>query len=1072
MSKTGFKKNVLASSIALLASSLVHSQVYGQESGQDNGQDNGQGNGVIEEVIVTGIRGSQKSSINLKRTSNSIVDGIVAEDIGKLPDVTIVDSLQRIPGVQIRRTGGEGSLANIRGLPQVSTLLNGERYLTARNLAGAEPDLTDVPSQLMSGVDVYKSQNLRNSNSGISGTIDLKTFRPFDFDEGFSSSFAIEAGHGVDNGATDPSANGLVSWRNDTFGGMISLAKSESTLLNNSNGWTAGGPVGVDNQWNGASPELDPSLHKISGHGFDMISQETLRDREALNVSLETSLGEGFSLTTEVFYTKMKELNRAVGLNISNRWSNPGNMRSDIYNDTGVPLEAGGTWVNTQQYEMDALWINSFGRGTTLNSRARNYNLELEYDDGGNFTMQARVTRSFGELDLTGGQTQADLSNWTGTQNVRHATFYPADVAALYPESRYRDELGVGVDGGRFIDPNPLGYGEDPVLTVNTSGDRLHWGGPSLSGDISGGLGPGNTLADYMSNLDSYAVANTTSENNALVKAWLDTSSIKGAYKFDEPLAGFVTSVEMGVRNETTYVNVDSYHIFAPVYQGNSNVSETPCSVQWRATDVQLNNNSGLNCSAGELLILPPGTEVGDNPGYPEGGDNTGDVQTGIVQGTPANAGQTFGSTVLADGDVWAAYRPAPPRGIGAINNPVWVTDFGVGATGLPGFWAADPRDFDDPLGYHRRTFGDVNVVSVPGNTFDIDLETFSYDVIANFAYENFGGNFGVRVIETELTVRANQTDSRPLPYTNTNADIGDEVTRNTYTDILPVLNTQYEFDQGIMLRFSASQTMMPLDLANYGGGLSISTATCPEFGDIRCVTSASAGGNPNLKPWRANNYDLSVEYYFGGASALSAGLYKVDIDSFVSSETTPTGRFPDGDGIIRRTVNVTAPTQGEGGSIEGLELAAKLAMSDFTSNYWLENLGVDTNYTYSPSESDKINASGKKTPFPNNSENLYNLALWFQNDKFQARIAYNYRDDRFEGLGVGNLERYQAATHYVDANITYNFNEDISIYLNGSNITDEDEVFYIDFTNGSDRQFRSRNENEARYSLGFRAKI
>ncbi len=1065
--KETYKKTLLASSIALVVSSMAHGQITDDKVGESTSA------GDIEEVIVTGIRGSQQTAIDIKRTSNSIVDGIAAEDIGKLPDVTIVDSLQRITGVQIQRSGGEGSLANVRGLKQVSTLLNGERYLTARNLAGAQPDLTDVPSQLMSGVDVYKSQNLRNATSGITGTIDLKTFRPSDFDEGFSTSFAIEAGRGIDTGEVDPAANGLVNWRNERFGVMLAIAKSESTLMNNSNGWTAGGPNGIDNQWNGASPELPSNQHKISGHGFDMIRQETLRDREAVNLSLETDLGEGFTLITEAFHTKMTELNRSVGLNISNRWSNPGNMRSDIYNDTGVPFEDGNdTWVNTEQYELDALWVNSFGRGTTLKSRARNYNIQLNYDNGGPLTMQGRFTRAFGELDATGGQTQADLSNWAGTQNVRHATFYPEEIAELFPESRYRDELGVGVDGGRFIDHNPLGYGEDPVLTVNTSGNRLHWGGPGLENEISGGLGPGNTLADYMSNLDSYAVTNTTSENNALVKAWLDTSSLKGKYAFDEPLAGFITSVEMGVRNEATYVDVDSYHIFAPVYSGNDNVSETPCSVQWRATDVQLNDNSGLNCSAGELIILPDGTAVGDNPGYPEGNENTGDVQTGIVVGDADNAGEVYGSTVLQEGDVWAAYRPAPPRGIEAINNPIWVTDFGGGATGLPGFWAADPADFDDPLGFHRRTFGDVDIVPVPGNSFDIDIETFSYDISTNFEIDRFSGNLGVRVIETELTVKANLTDSRSLPYTNTNPDIGDEISRNTYTDVLPVLNTQFELTDEILFRFSASETMMPLDLQNYGGGLSISTASCPEFGDIRCVTSANAGGNPNLKPWRATNLDVSAEYYFGLASAFSVGLYSIDIESFVTTETTPTGRFPDGDGIIRRTVNVTAPTQGEGGRVEGIELAAKLAMSDITDATFITNLGVDTNFTHSPSESKDINASGKKTPFPNNSKNLFNFALWYQDDKLQARLAYNFRDDRFEGLTLGNLERYQAATHYIDANITYNITDDMSIYLNGSNLAGEDEIFYIDFTNGSDKQFRTRNENEARYSLGFRAKF
>src|SRR3954465_6077693 len=78
-----------------------------------------------DEVVVTGIRAAQQRAVSIKRNAASVVDAISAEDIGKLPDVTIADSLQRIPGVQILRSAGEGSTINIRGLPQVTTLLNG-----------------------------------------------------------------------------------------------------------------------------------------------------------------------------------------------------------------------------------------------------------------------------------------------------------------------------------------------------------------------------------------------------------------------------------------------------------------------------------------------------------------------------------------------------------------------------------------------------------------------------------------------------------------------------------------------------------------------------------------------------------------------------------------------------------------------------------------------------------------------------------------------------------------------------------------------------------------------------------
>ena len=118
MQPSCFKKRLLSSCIAAVALTAT-------------GVTQAQESGLVEEVVVTGIRSSLTRSADVKRNAPSVVDAISAEDIGKLPDVTIADSLQRVPGIQIRRTAGEGSTVNVRGMPQVSTLLNGEQFLSA-----------------------------------------------------------------------------------------------------------------------------------------------------------------------------------------------------------------------------------------------------------------------------------------------------------------------------------------------------------------------------------------------------------------------------------------------------------------------------------------------------------------------------------------------------------------------------------------------------------------------------------------------------------------------------------------------------------------------------------------------------------------------------------------------------------------------------------------------------------------------------------------------------------------------------------------------------------------------------
>src|SRR5699024_10200960 len=113
-----------------------------QNGTQNNGSQEVQQLGTI---TATGILGSQIKSISHKRFAPRIQDTISAEQIGRLPDTTITDSLQRVPGVQIDRSAGEGSSVNIRGLPQVQVKLNGEAYLPAANIVSNQPNFLSIP---------------------------------------------------------------------------------------------------------------------------------------------------------------------------------------------------------------------------------------------------------------------------------------------------------------------------------------------------------------------------------------------------------------------------------------------------------------------------------------------------------------------------------------------------------------------------------------------------------------------------------------------------------------------------------------------------------------------------------------------------------------------------------------------------------------------------------------------------------------------------------------------------------------------------------------------------------------
>jgi outer membrane receptor protein involved in Fe transport len=119
---------------------------------------------------------------------------------------------------------------------------------------------------------------------------------------------------------------------------------------------------------------------------------------------------------------------------------------------------------------------------------------------------------------------------------------------------------------------------------------------------------------------------------------------------------------------------------------------------------------------------------------------------------------------------------------------------------------------------------------------------------------------------------------------------------------------------------------------------------------------------------------DLAIEWYLGSASMLSATVFDIEIDSFIQTGTTYL-QEPDADGINRGPWPFTGPTQGSGGSVQGVELAAKFAFSDITDGF-LSNFGTDVNYTLSDSSQDSIGVNGKELPFTNNSEDTYTLLV------------------------------------------------------------------------------------------------
>jgi iron complex outermembrane receptor protein len=169
-----------------------------------------------DDIVVTGIRASLSSAQARKEAATEVVDSIVAEDIGKLPDNTVSDALQRVTGIQVQRGAGEAGTVLIRGLPNVTSYINGREIFTG---TGRGVALQDIPAELVAGVDVYKTATPELIEGGVAGRIDIRLRRPFDFDQGVTVAGSARALYSDKREKWSYIGSGLISGRWESANG-------------------------------------------------------------------------------------------------------------------------------------------------------------------------------------------------------------------------------------------------------------------------------------------------------------------------------------------------------------------------------------------------------------------------------------------------------------------------------------------------------------------------------------------------------------------------------------------------------------------------------------------------------------------------------------------------------------------------------------------------------------------------------------------------------------------------------------------------------------------------------------
>ena len=259
-----------------------------------------------DEIVVSGIRQSVVGSIARKKNAAQLVDSIVADDIGKLPDLTAVDALQRVPGVSITRDRGEGGGARIRGLGQVLSTIDGRESFTADG--GRGYNLEDMPAELLGGIDVYKTPTAEQIEGGISGSIDLRTRMPFDFAKTtFSGSIRARYADLADK--VSPIYSGLFSTRWDTgigeMGFLITAVNQYRTFRSDNPGW--GGALGRTDLIPGQKTYLSLGDYEPLIYGK--------RHRPGVNAAFQWKPAHNLEIYAQFGYQKFTSYQQQYGFN-------------------------------------------------------------------------------------------------------------------------------------------------------------------------------------------------------------------------------------------------------------------------------------------------------------------------------------------------------------------------------------------------------------------------------------------------------------------------------------------------------------------------------------------------------------------------------------------------------------------------------------------------------------------------------------------------------------------------------------------------------------------------------------
>ncbi|MBA4178331.1 MAG: TonB-dependent receptor [Leptothrix sp. (in: Bacteria)] len=945
---------------------------------------------AAQTIVVKGIRATLESSLNLKRDAQGLVDGISAEDIGKFPDTNLAESLQRISGVSIDRSIGEGSRVTVRGVgPDFNIVLLNGRQMPASSIADTSAsnsrafDFGNLASEAVAGIEVYKTGRAASPMGGLGGTINIKTARPLE-NPGQRGSFGIK-------GVVDTSNSRLPS----------TMAGNEFT------------------------PELSGIYSNTSTDGkFGIALSASYQERD-LGYN-QAAVGGGW-IVSRGNAGALANAGNANPADITNKpdptdlYSLPQNL---IYSVNGVKRQRSNGQLTLQYAPMKNLTATLDFTYSELKLQNKRNELSAWFDFGpssSSWTDGPIASPRF--YSETRGPGNSPLRNGLG------------DVAMAGAEYATRNEnksTGLNV-AWKFSDR--LKFEFDVHSSTATSGADSPYGSNAVLGTAS--FNRGTTAVDFTRDFPVLSIYNSdinpalmtvtgSSFRNSYMKSAVDQAQLKGQYKTaDDSKLDFGLSLNK-VKNRTAFSNVQQDDWGG----GQSNPADYPDSV-WRADQIRP-YFSQISGSGNPSLY---------NQFF------TWDFNTVRSLASAARAAKDAAAVATAGGD--AAAQAAAAAAARALFLPSSV-------------FTTDSRVVEKSQSAYLQYVKDWDVRFPVRSAIGVRYE--STDVTS------------MALVPVALGIDWSAANEYPVRFA---AGPGFTTLKGSYKNLLPSIDVDVDVRDDMKFRASYGETIGRPLWNDIQGGQTLNALT-------RIDGGTGQQGNPALKPLKSKNFDLSFEWYYAKGSYAAVGLFRKDIKNYIGLtqiNATPfnlrtpvkglfwneavaascasedplcirdyifakydgqfgvnktTGVIPGQPGDPIANFRINAPANQKSASLDGVELNVQHMLGN-------TGFGMSANYT--------VVNSGLK--YDNNSigdqfaleglSDTANLVVFYENDKWQVRAAYNWRgkflSGRFDGKGPNPV--YTEAYGQLDINASYKLTERLTVHAEVINANDGVQRLY-----------------------------